>query len=91
YWNAFQPNSSMDVRSRELGKIRISEPNPRRQSDGLDWDPRVKDRISKLSPAEIGFQKVKSITINGVAQKLKEHETILEVVLTKPILPKTKT
>ncbi len=21
YWNAFQPNSSMDVRSRELGKI----------------------------------------------------------------------
>lgn len=91
YWNAFQPNSSMDVRSRELGKIRISEPNPRRQSDGLDWDARVKDRISKLSPAEIGFQKVKSVTINGVGQKLKEHETILEVVLTKPILPKTKT
>jgi len=91
YWNAFQPNSSMDVRSRELGKTRISDPNPRRQTDGLDWDARVKDRISKLSPAEIGYQKVQSITINGVAQQLKEHETILEVVLSKPILPKTKT
>ncbi|MFX5747605.1 hypothetical protein ABTE19_22020, partial [Acinetobacter baumannii] len=51
----------------------------------------MKDRISKLSPAEIGFQKVKSVTINGVAQKLKEHDTILEVVLNKPILPKAKT
>jgi hypothetical protein len=91
YWNAFQPNSSMDVRSRELGKTRISDPNPRRQSDGLDWDARVKDRISKLSPAEIGYQRVQSVIINGVAQQLKEHETILEVVLSKPILPKTKT
>ncbi|MEI6265603.1 MAG: M1 family metallopeptidase [Sphingobacteriia bacterium] len=90
YWNAFQPNSSMDMRSRELGKIRISDPNPRRQSDGLDWDPRVKDRISKLTPNEIGFQNVQSVLINGVAQQLKVHETILEVVLAKPILPKTK-
>ena len=90
YWNAFQPNSSMDIRSRELGKTKISEPNPRRETDGLDWDARVKDRISKLSPDEIGFQKVKSVTINGVAQQLKEHETILEVVLVKPILPKSK-
>lgn len=90
YWNAFQPNSSMDVRSLELGKTKLSEPNPRRETDGLDWDPRVKDRISKLNPDEIGFQKVKSIIINGVAQQLKEHETILEVVLIKPILPKSK-
>jgi hypothetical protein len=90
YWNAFQPNSSMDVRSRELGKTRISDPNPRRQSDGLDWDARVKDRISKLSTTEIGYQRVQSVIINGVAQQLKEHETILEVVLSKPILPKTK-
>lgn len=88
YWNAFQPGSSMDVRSIELGKTRISE--PRRGSDGLDWDGRVKDRISKLTPSEIGYQQVKSLTINGVQQKLKEHETILEVVLAKPILPKSK-
>ncbi len=88
YWNAFQPNSSMDVRSRELGKTKISE--PRGPSDGLDWDARVKDRISKLTPDQIGFQKVNSIKINGTDQKLVEHETILEVILTKPILPKSK-
>ena len=91
YWNAFQPNSSMDVRSLELGKTKISEPNPKEETDGLDWDARVKDRISKLTPDEVGFQKVKSVIINGVAQQLKEHETILEVVLIKPILPKSKT
>ena len=88
YWNAFQPGSSMDVRSIELGKTRLSDPG--RGSDGLDWDARVKDRISKLTPEEIGYQKVSSIKINGVAQTLKMHETILEVVLSKPILPKSK-
>ena len=91
YWNAFQPNSSMDMRSRELGKTRLSDPNPRRESDGLDWDPRVKDRISKLKPDEIGYQNVKAVVINGVKQQLKEHETILEVILSKPILPKSTT
>ncbi|MDO8995356.1 MAG: M1 family metallopeptidase [Sediminibacterium sp.] len=88
YWNAFQPNSSMDVRSRELGKTKLAD--PRRNNDGLDWDARVKDRISKLKPDEIGYQNVKSVLINGVAQKLIEHETILEIVLAKPILPKSK-
>src|SRR5690348_15139424 len=38
YWNAFQPGSQMDVRSRELGKI-ITNGKP-------EWDSRVKDRIS---------------------------------------------
>ena len=88
YWNAFQPGSSMDTRSIELGKTRIAE--PRGGSDGLDWDARVKDRISKLTPGEIGYQHVTSIKIAGVAQILKEHETILEVQLSKPILPKSK-
>ena len=88
YWNAFQPGSSMDIRSLELGKTKLAEPG--RRSDGLDWDPRVKDRIGKLTPEEIGYQKVMSIKVNGVDQKLKEHETILEVILTKPILPKSK-
>lgn len=88
YWNAFQPGSSMDVRSQELGKTKLAEPT--RRSDGLDWDSRVKDRISKLKPDEIGYQHVRTITINGVAQKLVEHETILEVQLNKPILPKSK-
>ncbi len=88
YWNAFQPNSSMDVRSRELGKTVLSA--PKGDYDGLDWDQRVKDRISKLKPDEIGYQRVTSIVINGIAQQLKEHETILEVTLAKPMLPNSK-
>src|SRR5580765_5570307 len=50
YWNAFQPGSEMDVRSRESGKILIN--------GRPDWDPRVRDRISKLTPSEIGYQKI---------------------------------
>ena len=82
YWNAFQPNSSMDNRSRELGKQIING----RQ----DWDSRVKDRILNLKDNEIGYQKIISLKMNGVPQKYYYHETILEVVLSKPILPKTK-
>jgi len=86
YWNAFQPNSSMDVRSRELGKNTMTN---RRGDVMKDWDARVTDRIQKLTPTEIGYQRVSAITINGKAQKLIEHETILEVQLTNPIAPKT--
>jgi hypothetical protein len=82
YFNAFQPNSSMDVRSREFGTIMIFE-RP-------DWDNRVKDRISKLTPDEIGYQKIISLKMNGVPQPFKYHETILEVELTKKINPKSK-
>jgi hypothetical protein len=81
YFNAFQPNSSMDVRSRELGKTLIN--------GRPDWDGRVKDRISKLTPGEIGYQKIISLKMNGVAQPFKYHETILEVNLTKPIAAKS--
>lgn len=81
YWNAFQPGSEMDVRSRELGKIKIF--------GSPDWDNRVTDRISKLSPSEEGYQKIISLKMNGVEQPVKLHETILEVDLTKPILSKT--
>ena len=86
YWNAFQPNSSMDIRSRELGKTTFTN---RRGTQVQDWDARVKDRIQQLKPDEIGYQRVQQITIAGKSQQLIEHETILEVVLTQPILPKT--
>jgi len=89
YWNAFRPNSSMDVRSRELGKTVLR--TGANGNDIVDWDDRVKDRISKLTPSEEGYQNVRSIKINGKEQKLIEHETILEVILDKPILPKSKT
>ncbi len=82
YWNAFQPNSMMDVRSRRQGTI---------QTNGRpDWDARVKDRILNLQPDEIGYQKVLSLKMNGRPQNFKAQETILEVRLDKPILPRSK-
>lgn len=86
YWNAFQPNSSMDVRSRELGKNIFTN---RRGEEVQDWDARVRDRISKLSPTEIGYDSVMEIKVNGLAQKKVYHETILEVQLSKGLLPKS--
>ncbi|GAA0879602.1 M1 family metallopeptidase [Algoriphagus jejuensis] len=71
YYNAFQPGSMMDVRSRT-----ISDP-----------DRRVGDRISKLQPDEIGFIHAKNLKMNGKSVRFKEVETILEVDLAEPILP----
>ena len=86
YWNAFQPGSMMDMHSRELGKITYMGRDGHRDQD---WDPRVRDRIQHLTPEEIGYQKIISLTINGVAQPFHVEETILEVNLTKPIMPRT--
>lgn len=82
FWNAFQPGSQMDVRSRELGTVMVN--------GRPDWDSRVRDRIYNLKPDEIGYQRVKSIKMNGVEQRTIEHGTILEVILSRDILPKTK-
>jgi len=82
YYNAFQPNSSMDVRSNQLGK-NIINGKP-------DWDSRVTDRIGKLKEDEIGYQKIISLKMNGVSQPFKYNETILEVTLTQPIAAKSK-
>jgi hypothetical protein len=82
YWNAFQPNSMMDQRSRVLGQKKLG--------DRPDWDPRVRDRILHLKEDEIGYQKILTLKMNGVVQKYTVHETILEVKLSQPILPKQK-
>src|SRR5690606_28415560 len=67
---------------RELGKIKIGgRPN---------WDARVRDRIGNLKEDETGYQKISSLTMNGTPQPFTVHETILEVNLTKPILPRSK-
>src|SRR5690606_2852932 len=73
YLNAFQPGSQMDVRSRTIA----------------DPDARVKDRIYKLSPDEIGYEKVKTLKMNGKPVTYQVAGTILEVTLTDPIMPKT--
>jgi hypothetical protein len=82
YFNAFQPNSMMDTRSRRQGTMTNGR--------GVDWDNRVKDRILNLKPDEIGYQKIISLKMNGRSQTFNVLETILEVKLDKPILPKSK-
>ncbi len=74
YFNAFQPGSMMDVRSRS-----ISDP-----------DRRVADRISKLSESETGYQNVLSLLQDGKPLTYQVEGTVMEVTLAKPILPKTK-
>ncbi len=71
YFNAFQPGSMMDVRSRT-----ISDP-----------DPRVGDRIFNLNQDEIGYHKISSLKQDGLPLIFEMVETILEVKLAKPILP----
>lgn len=82
YFNAFQPGSMMDTRSRRQGTISSGR--------GQDWDARVKDRILNLKPEEIGYQRIISLKMNGRPQNFKMLETILEVKLDKPIPPKSK-
>src|SRR6476661_3269849 len=72
YWNAFQPNSMMDVRSRELGKTMLG--TTRDGNPVYDWDDRVKDRIQHLQPNEIGYDSAVYVKLNGIAQKLVYHE-----------------
>src|SRR5436190_18147118 len=67
YFNAFQPGSMMDTRSRRQGTISVG--NDRRGNPAVDWDSRVKDRILNLKPDEIGYQKIISLKINGRPQK----------------------
>jgi hypothetical protein len=83
YFNAFQPGSMMDVRSRRQGTITNSR-------GGADWDSRVKDRILNLKPEEIGYQKILSLKMNGRPQQYNVDETILEVKLDKPIAPRSR-
>lgn len=71
YYNAFQPNSEMDYRSRSL-------PDP---------DRRIGDKLAKLSKDEIGYQKIKSLTLNGKKVLYQSEGTILEVYLKQNILP----
>src|SRR5215212_7185387 len=59
YWNAFQPNSMMDNRSRRQGTIVMR--TDRNGNNVVDWDQRVKDRIQKLKPEEYGYQKILSL------------------------------
>jgi len=71
YFNAFQPGSMMDVRSRTIE----------------DPDRRVGERIFNLSPEETGYLRVNSLEQDGKEVNFEEAGTILEVVLAEPLLP----
>ena len=71
YFNAFQPNSMMDIRSQTI----------------RDADPRVGGRIGELDEEEIGYQRVTSLKMNGKKVKYDIVGTILEAQLPAPIMP----
>jgi hypothetical protein len=75
YFNAFQPGSMMDQRARWI----------------RDPDPRIGNRISKLSEEEIGFHKVKKLLQDEARLKYQIQGTILEVQLANPVLPGAST
>lgn len=71
YFNAFQPGSMMDIRSRN-----ISDPSSK-----------IGSRIAGLSEDEIGFIKTASLSQDGSAVSFEEEGSILIVDLNSPILP----
>lgn len=75
YFNAFQPGSEMDVRSRTIE----------------DPDDRVGGRIAELEPHQIGLQEVKELKQDGKPTTLEPLGTVLKVILAKPLLPKKST
>lgn len=73
FFNAFQPNSMMDKRSRTIA----------------DPDRRVRDRIYHYDETEIGYQKITWMKQNGVGIEYTVKGTIMEVHLAEPIAPGT--
>ena len=71
HFNAFQPGSEMDVRNRTV----------------RDMDFRIRDRILKLKPDEVGYIKPALLRQDGNALDFEVVGTVLEVTLAKPILP----
>ncbi len=71
YFNAFQPGSDMDVRSRNI----------------IDPDPRIGKRIATLTSDEIGYHDIKCVQQESKKLKFSIHGTILQVELNKPIFP----
>ena len=75
YFNAFQPGSEMDMRSRTIE----------------DPDGRVLDRISKLTAEEQGLLVVDHLAQNGAPAMLDHRGTVLKVKLPMALPPGDKT
>ncbi|MBC7949152.1 MAG: M1 family metallopeptidase [Chitinophagaceae bacterium] len=84
YWNAFQPNSMMDLSSRSTEGLVVGRSAGK---EVTDFDRRFKRKIYELAPEEQGSCTVRKFRYNGKDQVMKQHETILEVSLDKKINP----
>ncbi len=86
YFNAFQPNSEMDVRVQHS-----KDPDPRMVTNtGTSENPVLTSKIALLKPNEIGFIEINSLKQNKELLTYKIDGTILEVYLNKPIAPGKK-
>ncbi|WP_282787978.1 M1 family metallopeptidase [Flavobacterium croceum] len=85
--NAFKPGSEMDIRLQN-----IKDPDGRMvEKIKVDNKEVTQSRISKLKPDEIGYLNVSHFLQDGKPATLIDKETVLEVILPKPILPKSST
>ena len=71
YFNAFQPGSEMSDRIK----------------NGKDKNKRFRIDIDSLEPTEVGYLKVSNLKQDGNVLKHELSETILEVSLSKPLIP----
>lgn len=71
FFNAFQPNSMMDKRSRTIA----------------DPSSKIADKIVGYDSMQIGYQKISSLKQNGEEVDFTVEGTIMEVHLSEPILP----
>lgn len=74
YFNAFQPGSMMDARSRT-----ISDP-----------DERVGDRIGNLKPNEIGYHRINKLLVNGNKSEFTVDGTLMQIDLSESLNPGEK-
>ncbi len=86
FYNAFHPGSMMDELSSSTENLVIG--HDAKGKDLVDFDARYKEKIYRFDSTQIGFCHVKIVSVDGKPQQLTEHETILEVKLDKPLLPK---
>jgi len=83
YFNAFRPGSMMDHRL-----ANIADPDRRMvDNTGTKENPVYQSRIAKLTPDRIGYQNIKSLTVDGQPTIFKTDGTILEVALPRAIAP----
>lgn len=71
FFNAFQPNSMMDKRSRTI----------------TDPSSRIGDKIAGYDSTQIGYQKISRLKQNGEEVGFTVEGTIMEIKLNEPILP----